>query len=398
MPIPFTYHQELELSVENMTNLGLGVGRVNGWVVLLPFVLRGERVRARIFKNHKNYSEADLLKVLEASPQRREPLCPLFGLCGGCQYQHIAYEEQRKIKRQQVREFFHRSSWTDIEPSLPLSGGEWAYRTKLTPHFQRPKAAQFPIGFLRKGSRQALIDVPHCPIATEAINEALGQARAEIHSKASSYCRGQTLLFRDIDGQVCRDPRRIVEQRIDSLVFSFRAGGFFQNNTQVLPPMIRYIVRKASEGPLADFLIDAYGGVGVFALSAAAHFQEVMGIEIDEDAVALARDNAEKNQIRNASFIRGSADAIFEKIRFPADRSVVIIDPPRKGCDPVFLQQLLRFHPRKILSISCEPSTQIRDLKDLLGHGYRLQELQPVDLFPQTRHIENIAVLGREEA
>ncbi|MDR0728408.1 MAG: methyltransferase, partial [Puniceicoccales bacterium] len=174
-----------------------------------------------------------------------------------------------------------------------------------------------------------------------------------------------------------------------------RAGGFFQNNAQVLPFMIRYITRKASEGPSADFLIDAYGGVGVFALSAAAQFQEVMGIEIDGEAVVLARRNAEKNRIRNASFVSGSADVLFEKVRFPADRSVVIIDPPRRGCDPAFLQQLLRFHPRKIISISCEPSTQIRDLRELL-QDYRLHELQPVDLFPQTRHIENIAVLGRD--
>ncbi|MDR2377496.1 MAG: class I SAM-dependent RNA methyltransferase [Puniceicoccales bacterium] len=393
-PIPFAYHEEIELSVENLTNLGLGVGRVKGWVVLLPFVLKGECVRARIFKNHKNYSEADLLEVLESSPYRREAKCPLFGLCGGCQYQHIAYEEQRRIKQQQIREFFHRSGWTDIEVPLPLSGEEWAYRTKLTPHFQKPKAANFPIGFLRRGSRRALVDIPHCPIATEAINESLHQARSEIRSK-SSYRRGQTLLFRDIDGRVCRDPRRLVEQQLDSLVFSFRAGGFFQNNAQVLPPMLRYIARKVSEGSSADFLIDAYGGVGVFALSAAASFQEVMGIEIDEDAVALARRNAEQNQIRNASFVRGSAEAIFEKIRFPADRSVVIIDPPRRGCNPTFLQQLLRFHPRKIISISCEPSTQIRDLRELL-QDYRLHELQPFDLFPQTRHIENIAVLGRD--
>ncbi|MDR0728412.1 MAG: TRAM domain-containing protein, partial [Puniceicoccales bacterium] len=113
VPSPFAYHEELELSVENLTNLGLGVGRVKGWVVMLPFVLTGERVRARIFKNHKNYSEADLLKVLESSPHRREARCPLFGLCGGCQYQHIRYEEQRRIKQQQIREFFHRSGWTD---------------------------------------------------------------------------------------------------------------------------------------------------------------------------------------------------------------------------------------------------------------------------------------------
>jgi 23S rRNA (uracil1939-C5)-methyltransferase/tRNA (uracil-5-)-methyltransferase len=395
VPIPFTYHQVIELSIDNVTNLGLGVGRVDGWVVMLPFVLMGERVRARIYKNHKNYSEADLLEILEPSPYRREAKCPLYGLCGGCQYQHIVYEEQLRIKQAHVREFFHRSGWTDAVIALPFSGPEWHYRNKLTPHFSKPTSSQFPIGFLKRGNRHALVDVPHCPIATEAINAALATTREEIREKHSSFRHGQTLLIRDVDGNVYRDPNHVVEQNVGEYKFSFRAGSFFQNNTQVLSKMLSYVASQAAED-VTDFLIDAYCGVGLFAISAASFFQKIAGIEIDEDAVALARKNAVYNAIDHIQFFHGTAEAIFEQIRFPADQSVVIIDPPRKGCESSFLQQLMHFHPRKIIYISCDPSTQIRDLKEMQDQGYHLNSSQPVDLFPQTRHIENIVTLLRD--
>ncbi|MDR2420407.1 MAG: class I SAM-dependent RNA methyltransferase [Puniceicoccales bacterium] len=395
VPIPFSYHQVIELSIDNVTNLGIGIGRIDTWVVMVPFVLTGERVRARIYKNHKNYSEADLLEILESSPHRREAKCPLYGLCGGCQYQHIVYEEQLRMKQSHIREFFHRSGWTDAAVAPPLSGPEWHYRDKLTPHFQKPTFSQFPIGFLKRGNRNTLVDVPHCPIATEAINAALTHARSEIYKQWSSYRHGQTLLFRDVEGKVYQDPNHIVEQDIGKYRFFFRAGSFFQNNTQVLSKMLPYVISQAAEDA-TDFLIDAYCGVGLFAISAASHFKKIAGIEIDEDAVALARKNAARNAIDHVQFFHGTAEAVFEQITFPADQSVVIIDPPRKGCESSFLQQLMHFHPKKIIYISCDPSTQIRDLREMYDQGYYLRSIQPVDLFPQTRHMENIVTLSRD--
>ncbi|MDR0445013.1 MAG: class I SAM-dependent RNA methyltransferase [Puniceicoccales bacterium] len=395
IPIPFVYHQIVELSIDNVTNLGLGVGRVDGWVVMVPFVISGERVRARVYRNHKNYSEADLMEVLEASPHRREARCPLYGLCGGCQYQHVVYEEQQRMKQSHIWEFFHRFGWTDVVVAPPLSGPEWHYRDKLTPHFQTPKSPNFSIGFLKRGSRNALVDVPHCPIATEAINAALVHARSEIYKQWSSYRRGQTLLFRDVAGDVCQKPHRILEQKVEKYSFAFRAGDFFQNNAEVLPEMVHHVVRQASDDSI-KFLIDTYCGVGLFAISSAQYFEKVVGIEIKEDAILLARRNAESNGMANVEFFRGTSGAIFAQIAFPADQSVVIIDPPRKGCESSFLQQLMHFHPKKIIYISCDPSTQIRDLKEMQDQGYHLSSIQPVDLFPQTRHMENIVTLLRD--
>jgi 23S rRNA (uracil1939-C5)-methyltransferase/tRNA (uracil-5-)-methyltransferase len=391
--VPFTYHQIIELSIDNVTNLGLGVGRIDEWVVMVPFVISGECVRARIYRNHKNYSEADLVEVLEASPHRREACCPLYGICGGCQYQHIDYVEQRKVKQAHVCEYFHRSGWTDSVVPLPLMGKEWGYRTKITPHFQAPKSPDFPIGFLRRGSHSALVDVPRCLIATDAIQGALAAARSDIRQRWSSFHRGQTLLFRDVDGNICQEPQRIVEQKVGEYSFAFRAGDFFQNNAEILPKMVHYVVRQASGDPV-NFLIDTYCGVGLFAISSARYFEKVVGIEVNEDAILLARKNAKSNGMANVKFFRGASESIFEQIAFPADQSAVVIDPPRKGCELVFLQQLIHFYPRRIVYISCDPSTQVRDLKELLSRGYHLCGIQPIDLFPQTRHVENIAVLS----
>ena len=141
IPTPFAYHEELELDIQTLTNEGRGIGRHGDWAVMVPFVIPGERVRVRIFRNHKNYSEADLVEVLTPSPQRIQPRCPLFGRCGGCQYQHIAYEEQLRWKQQHVADCLERIGGihTEVRSVVP-SEKIYGYRTKLTPHFERFRA------------------------------------------------------------------------------------------------------------------------------------------------------------------------------------------------------------------------------------------------------------------
>ena len=166
VPEPFAYHEVVELEVDDITNLGAGVGRVDGWVVMVPFALGGERVRARIFRNRKNFSEGDLLEVVRPSPERAAPKCPLFGTCGGCQYQHLEYSAQLEWKRKQVRDLMKRIGGIDCEP-LPTrpSPMVYGYRSKLTPHYEKPRGEDFPIGFVKAGRRSELVDVPRCPIA-----------------------------------------------------------------------------------------------------------------------------------------------------------------------------------------------------------------------------------------
>ncbi|MBI5770118.1 MAG: class I SAM-dependent RNA methyltransferase [Verrucomicrobia bacterium] len=452
---PFAYHTEIELEIATLTNLGVGLGRVplpgalslatsplslpppaagGGWVVMVPFTLPGERVRARVFRNHKNFSEADLVSVLTPSPHRVAPACPLFARCGGCQYQHLAYTEQLAWKRRQVAELLQHMAGIADFPVAPVvaSPQQLGYRSKITPHFNPPRdpAVAPPIGFLRQGTRFDIVDVPRCPIATDAINERLASVRADIHARAATgeFKRGATLLLRDASGVVTTDYDAVITETIEvgsalraDLSFSklpanpgplgeralpsqplrlhFLARDFFQNNPFILPAFTGYVRAQAAASG-ARFLVDAYCGSGLFALSAASAFERVAGVEISESSVRFAGENAAANGITNATFLAADAAQIFAGLPAhapafaPAD-TVVVIDPPRKGCDENFLRQLFAFGPRAVVYVSCDPATQMRDLRHFLTAGYTLTAAQPFDLFPQTRHLECVLTLRR---
>lgn len=458
---PFDYHQEIELEITTLTNLGLGLGRValSGeadakWVVMVPFCLPGERVRACVYRNHKNFSEADLVAVLTPSLHRVSPGCPLFGRCGGCQYQHLAYAEQLLWKQRQVAELLQHMAGIEFAVSPVIaSPREYGYRSKITPHFAAPRFARststpasqettipaavstadapstgpasagdlpdWPIGFLRQGTRFDIVDVPRCPIATEAINAKLAEVRAEVHTNRSRYNRGATLLLRDAGGTVTTDYDAVITEEIAvggiaaksdspklaspaaanqesdaSLRLHFLARDFFQNNPFILPAFTSY-VRDQAAASGARFLIDAYCGSGLFALAAAPAFERVVGVEISETSVQFARENAAANGITTARFLAADAAAIFAGLDFAPSDSVVVIDPPRKGCDHEFLKQLFAFSPRAVVYVSCDPSTQMRDLREFLAANYALEAVQPFDLFPQTRHLECVLTLRR---
>ena len=435
--IPFTYHQEIELEITTLTNLGSGLGRVQlpgaqlpargsqlttepppaaggGWVVMVPFTLPGERVRVRVFRNQKNFSEADLVAVLTPSPHRVAATCPLFARCGGCQYQHLAYSEQLLWKQRQVTELLRHMAGIEfaVAPVVP-SPRELGYRSKITPHFNPPRdpAVPPPIGFLRQGTRFDIIDVPSCPIATDAINAKLPEVRARVHARAAAgeYARASTLLLREASGQVTTDYDAIITESIATggaapLQLRFLARDFFQNNPFILPAFTGYVRAQAAASG-ARYLVDAYCGSGLFALTAAPSFTRVAGIELSDSSIRFARENATANHLANVTFQSGDAAQIFAGLpalatpadpqAFAAGDTAVIIDPPRKGCDENFLAQLFAYGPRAVVYVSCDPATQMRDLKAFLAAGYQLTAAQPFDLFPQTRHLECVLTLVR---
>ncbi|HEX2853247.1 MAG TPA: class I SAM-dependent RNA methyltransferase [Opitutaceae bacterium] len=406
--LPFGYHQEIELEISTLTNLGSGLGRVAltgeteaKWVVMVPFTLPGERVRARVFRNQKNFSEADLVEVLTPSPHRVTPPCPVYGRCGGCQYQHLAYREQLAWKQRQVAELLKHMAGVEFSVAPVISSPkEFGYRSKITPHFNPPRDPSIPppIGFLRQGTRFDIVDVPHCPIATDGINQRLTAVRADVRVRAAAgeFFRGATVLLREASGEVTTDYEAVVTETVGDLKLRFLARDFFQNNPFILPAFTRY-VREQAAASGARFLVDAYCGSGLFALSAASAFERVAGIELSASSIGFARENAALNGIANASFQAGDAATIFAGLDpafVPAD-TAVIIDPPRKGCDESFLAQLFAFGPRSVVYVSCDPATQMRDLKQFLAAGYALHAVQPFDLFPQTRHLECVTTLHR---
>jgi len=462
---PFAYHSEIELEISTLTNRGHGLGRVelpeeadelregsdsgradndgppdkeraDGrsaneptaneessrlWVIMVPFCLPGERVRVRVFRNHKNYSEADLLNVLRASPHRVEPRCGLFGECGGCQYQHLDYAEQLAWKRRQVEELLQHMAGIE-HPVAPVIGSprQFGYRSKITPHF---KVGRPNIGFLRQGTRFDVVDVPQCAIATPEINARLVEVRERTRERLArgEYKRDATLLLRHAAEGVTTDYDAVITEQVgaqpllsgeasrsqtgpprptdegssgvpERLTLRFLARDFFQNNPFILPAFTGY-VREQAAGSGARFLVDAYCGSGLFALSAASAFERVAGVEISESSIRFAQENAVANGIANAQFLAGDASAIFAGLDFPANETAVIIDPPRRGCDEGFLKQLFTFGPRAVVYVSCDPATQMRDLRFFLEAGYTLNAVQPFDLFPQTRHLECVITL-----
>lgn len=408
-PEPFSYHQVIELEIESLTNLGSGVGRVTldredssgserPWVVFVPFALPGERVRARVWKNEANCSHADLLEILAPSPHRVAPRCPLFGSCGGCQYQQLSYDQQLEWKRRQVAELLSHMAGIDhpVNPPIP-SPREWHYRSKLTPHFQKPRPGrELSIGFLATGSRGRIIDVPACPIAMESINGALPVERRRVHESArhGRFKKGATLLLRATRNGVHTNPREVIEEGVGDLTFHFLAGDFFQNNPYILPSFVAHVADQAASS--CRFLVDAYCGSGLFALSLADRFERVTGVEVSESSADWARQNAAANRLANVSIVTASAEHVFDQVTSPPEHTAVVIDPPRKGCGPDFLRQLFTFSPRRVVYVSCNPSTQIRDLREFLAHGYRITDVQPFDLFPQTRHLECVVTLAHD--
>ena len=348
IPTPFSFHQEIELEIATLTNMGQGLGRLDGWVVMVAFALPGERVRARVFRNEKNFSEADLLEVLTPSVERIVPRCPLFGQCGGCQYQNLAYPAQLRWKRQQVAELLKHMAKVEHEV-LPLIGSpvEYGYRSKITPHFEVPRdgGRVKEIGFLKAGRRYDLLDVPLCDIATDAINAALPAIREEVRGRSASFKKGATLLLRDTMEGVMTDHTALAHERVGPLEFEFLAGDFFQNNPFILEAFTSYAIKEARSGG-ARFLVDAYCGSGLFALSCAPAFEKVAGIELSATSVKFATENAAANGIANATFRAGDAAQIFAGLEFPPAETAVVIDPPRKGCDESFLSQLFAYGRR----------------------------------------------------
>ncbi len=397
-PEPFHYHQEIELEIETLTNMGQGLGRHDGWVVMVHFALPGERILARVYRNEKNYSEADIAAILRPSPDRVEPVCPVFGQCGGCQYQNFAYEAQLEWKNRQVKELLWHMARVEhpVLPAIP-SPKRYGYRSKLTPHFPQPRPGEPPrIGFLRPGSRSSYVEIERCPLVSEPMNQALAQLRAQTQDehRRRPFKRGGTLLVREhLDG-VATDPKQAIREKVGDIVFSFPAGEFFQNNPSILEAFAGYVAQKALSGG-ATRLVDAYCGSGLFCLAAARHFEQAIGVEVSELSVDSAVRNAAANGVANARFVLGDASDIFAHIDFPGSATAVVIDPPRKGSDEAFLAQLVAFGPRTVVYVSCNPATQMRDLRVLLDAGYAIDEVQPFDLFPQTKHLECIVTLQK---
>lgn len=396
---PYAYHEELTVHIDEVDDSGYGVAHHNNWKIIVPFTLPGEQVLVRIYRNMKDYSDADVVEIIQKSSDRVAAKCDYFGSCGGCQFQHMSITAQRKWKMKKVKFLMEAAGIMCPISPIVSTPHEYGYRSKLTPHFtSSARATSIPpnIGFLGHNHRKT-IDIKRCIIATDAINDAYDTMRQQLlESFQVAPAKGASLLLRHCDTHVETSHRKPIHQTVNGITFHYTAGEFFQTNPFILTPLVTHVLQRAS-GDSCKYLVDAYCGCGLFSISAHAQFEKIIGIEISNNSILAARKTVNSMRIKNVEFICGKVESIFAGVRYlPPQETVVVLDPPRKGCDEVFLRQLFDFAPKKIVYVACDPMTQMRDAAVIAANGYDIVDVTPFDMFPQTKHMENVMTFIRK--
>ena len=368
----------VSLTIHDIAFGGEGVGRIEQMVVFVPFVITGETVEAEITEVKKNFARAKLLRVLTPSPHRVEPECRYFGACGGCQYQHVDYAEQLRMKHKQISDLFERVGRISpqvVQPVLPCPA-PYGYRNRIMIRSQwNGREKKLEIGFIRADNK-FVEDIEECRIAEPALNEQIKEVRANPPPKGGIKV---VLRVQPENWEVPRD-------------------SFFQNNFFLLPKLVETVRTFVKTGG-ARHLIDLYCGVGFFGIETADAVDSFVGVEYDQPAIGAARKNLETRKIRNGEFISAKVEDVLPELlqRFSPEKTTVILDPPRKGCWPATLELLRQTRPAQVIYVSCHPATMARDLNILCGDGvFNLAQVQPLDMFPQTQHVECVADLRRQ--
>lgn len=367
--------QRVELEIQDIAFGGEGVGRVNEFVVFVPFVMVGERVEAELTEVKKSFARAKLTRVLEPAASRVAPACAHFAACGGCQYQHMPYAEQLRVKHKQISDLFQRIGGISperVEAVRPCPR-PYGYRNRIMIRSQWNKPEQrLNLGFVRWDGG-LVEDIFECQIAEPALNQQLLQVRANPPPKGGLKV---VLRIPPEDWVVPRD-------------------SFFQNNFFLLPELVATVRRMLQESH-ARHLLDLYCGVGFFAIELADAVQTFTGVEYDQLAIQAARQNAAARGRANGSFVAGMVEEVLPGLvrELTPEASSVLIDPPRKGCQPAILELLRALRPAQVIYVSCHPATMARDLNILCQDGvFRLAQVAPLDMFPQTQHVECVADL-----
>ena len=394
----------IEVTADRVAYGGDAVARAGGLAVFIPFAAPGDRLLVRVTELRKSYARAVIQKVLAASPSRRRPLCHHFGECGGCQLQHITYEAQLCAKTSFVRDALTRIGKIDWSEEIRmLHDREFGYRARARVKMERAigAAGSLPnIGFNRAGSR-TVCDIDTCPVLLPELNDALASLRARFRGGETSntgsgtgslpaeveLAAGESGVVESLDGL----STEIVTQRVSGVRYCFTPSTFFQVN----PFLLEALVQEAVGGHTGETAVDLYCGVGLFSIPLARSFRFVVGVEWNKGACDLARENASAAGVHNVEF---HSDCVDDWIDVAISRKLVpdlvMLDPPRTGAAKS-IPRIAALEPRVIVYVSCDPATLARDARSLIDAGYRLSRVTALDLFPQTHHVETVAVLER---
>ncbi len=452
----FTKQSVHTLDIEGLAYGGAGVAKPEGFVIFVPGTVPGDRVQARIIRKKKNHAEARLESIEKPSPDRIDAPCPLFDTCGGCSWQNLSYENQLVWKQRQVEEtLMHLGGLTELPALNPIlaSPQTWNYRNKMEYSFGRGPDDRTILGFHVPGRFDRIFEVPACLIHPEPFDALLRELTAfvrehglEAHDprqhrgllrhaimRHSRHTGGVVLVLVTYKGEL-PDPEGLVkrlrvacpelqgfvwginpgladvatiettryqwgdlklEEALNGLEFGISPFAFFQTNPSSAEVLYRAAVELADLSA-GDRVLDAYCGTGSIALHCARASGHVVGVEINLEAVRDARVNARKNGIGNATFIAAPMREGLQLAQDAAGGSFtrVLIDPPRGGMDKRSLAGLIELRAPVFVYVSCNPSTLARDLQTLVEAGYRIDAVQPVDMFPHTYHIEVIVKLS----
>lgn len=380
------------VAIDSVAYGGQGVGRVDGLVCFVPFTVDGDEAEVEIVAVRKNHRIGILRGLIRESRARVVPPCPYFGRCGGCHYQHIAADHQLAVKERQVRETFERIGGLPDPPVRAVIPSPLAfhYRGKAEYHAEIADNGGVTLGF-RDVSNATVVDIDACAVVDDSINEACRKLRRHI-SAGETVAQPRMTLWSGYDfAQV-----PFITRRVGEMEFCVPYEGFFQANLSLLDRLVELVVTGCGPGR-TDRIVDCYCGSGFFTLFLASRGSTVFGIERDGPSLACARRNLKDNGITGARFFRGRVETVLGEHFRGRDDAVdtVILDPPRAGCAGAVLDTLAELGPDRIVYVSCNPATQARDIRRLIEGGFLLKELQPIDLFPQTAHIETIALLER---
>ena len=388
----------------------------DGMTVFVPFCLPGERVKVSLAQVRSNYAQADLVEVLSPSPRRITARCRHYGVCGGCHYQHMAYEEQLTLKRELIVELFTRTGRFEnpaVNAVIP-SPEEWQYRNSLQFHLS-PGGKP---GFHQNRSNE-VVEITECHLGVPAIEQlrtaldiepspALKRILVRRGSQEEDLLIGfeytgdmlpefntefpcsAVVMHEKGDVLLSGAPYNEFELRNEHFIVS--AGSFFQVNAAQAAAMVEYLLEKAALKS-GDTVFDLYCGVGLFSKFIAPRVKEVAGVELSESACDDYAVNLDGNE--NVSLYVGSVEDVLPAL--PQAVDVIILDPPRAGLTPGVIDVMLRTKARQVVYVSCDPATLARDCRTLADGGFRIDSIQPFDLFPQTFHVETVVLLSRVE-
>jgi len=414
-----TKNTQIELSIHAISTEGSGIGRIGNLVVFVAGAMPGDVVLACVVKSKERFAHAEVVSIIRPSADRVVPPCPAADHCGGCQWQHCAYNAQLVYKKQIVTDALTRIGGIAYTPIADVAGMAfpWEYRNKAIFHVDD----KGKIGMYAQHSRN-VVEIDACYIVHPAHIAVLHAAKACVHralicdvtfrvgddsvmvslkTHAAASKAELSMIAADfahccdtlvINGEVAHG-NGCVTMNIDKTAYKLSAASFFQVNTTQAKVLYDIALAQAAlDG--TQTVIDAHCGVGGIALYAASRAAQVIGVDIEPAAISDAVYNARYNQIDNAQFICGAAEKELPALLTAPQNTVVFLDPPRKGCDKSLLETLITSGVTRIVYISCDPATLARDVRILAQGGFRLEDVRPVDMFPMTAEIEVSCLLA----